>query len=208
MKISFLSPKTEDMDIVDVLRPKCGPIIHAKIMREKQLQYNKKGKSKGWALVQFEERESVENALALSDIIGIQMKSVRIERSHLPAIGLVPAGLHRVNPKGEGKSTKRNLLHKRKEHQQRDPQSPKGAVDATAKPQHQDSSSTKGQSNKVGPEKNPTAVGGGGAGGAAKSSLSTTSIFAFRPRGVTSSNSQKRKAKISLSSSEHKKLED
>ena len=108
IKVSFLSPETQDMDLVDSLRPKCGPIVHAKIMRDKHSH-----KSKGWACVQFEERESVETALGLSDVLGIKGKSVIIERSHLPAIGLVPSGLHRVNPKGEGKSTKRNQRNKK-----------------------------------------------------------------------------------------------
>mmetsp|Transcript_7847 Transcript_7847/g.19223 ORF Transcript_7847/g.19223 Transcript_7847/m.19223 type:complete len:686 (-) Transcript_7847:84-2141(-) len=110
VKVSFLSPETQDMDLVDALRPKCGPIVHAKIMRDKHSH-----KSKGWACVQFEERESVETALGLSDVLGIKGKSVIIERSHLPAIGLVPSGMHRINPKGEGKSTKRNQRNRKRE---------------------------------------------------------------------------------------------
>ncbi|KAL3911913.1 MAG: hypothetical protein SGILL_007094 [Bacillariaceae sp.] len=113
VRVSFLSPTTQDMDLVDIFRPKCGAVVHAKIMRDKNQSHHGKGKSKGWGLVQFEEKESVEKALALSDVIGIDEKSVKIERSHLPAVGLVPPGMHRVNPKGKGKSTKHN--QKRKE---------------------------------------------------------------------------------------------
>jgi hypothetical protein len=118
IRVSFLSPKTQDMDLVDVFRPRCGGIVHAKIMREKQHgPPHEKSKSKGWGLVQFEEKESVEKALGLSDVIGIDEKSVKIERSHLPAVGLVPPGMHRINPKGHGKSTKRNQKRKTQLHE-------------------------------------------------------------------------------------------
>jgi len=73
------------MDLVNALRPKCGAIVHAKIMREK----HNKTKSKGWGLVQFEERTSVEKALQLSDSVDIKMKCVKIERSHIAAVSLV-----------------------------------------------------------------------------------------------------------------------
>jgi hypothetical protein len=85
VKVSCLHPNTEDMDLVNALRPKCGPIVHAKIMREK----HNKTKSKGWGLVQFEERASVEKALQLSDSVDIKMKCVKIERSHIAAVSLV-----------------------------------------------------------------------------------------------------------------------
>jgi hypothetical protein len=85
VKVSCLHPNTEDMDLVNTLRPKCGPIVHAKIMREK----HNKTKSKGWGLVQFEERTSVEKALQLSDSVDIKMKCVKIERSHIAAVSLV-----------------------------------------------------------------------------------------------------------------------
>ena len=35
VRVSNLSPDTQDMDLVDLFRPKCGAIVHAKIMREK-----------------------------------------------------------------------------------------------------------------------------------------------------------------------------
>jgi RNA recognition motif-containing protein len=114
VRVFNLAFAAEDMDLVDTFRTKCGAIVHAKIVREKH--HHGKGKSKGWGLVQFEERESVEKALALSDVIGIRERVVKVDRSHLPAVGLVPPGMHRVNPKGEGKSTKHNEV--RKQHQQ------------------------------------------------------------------------------------------
>jgi RNA recognition motif-containing protein len=104
VRISFLNHETEEMDLVDLLRPKCGPVAHARIMRSKHPPF----KSKGLALVQFEEKESVEKALALDDVIGLHEKIFRIERSHLPAIPLVPPGRHQVSEKGQGKHSKRN----------------------------------------------------------------------------------------------------
>mmetsp|Transcript_10688 Transcript_10688/g.16370 ORF Transcript_10688/g.16370 Transcript_10688/m.16370 type:complete len:881 (+) Transcript_10688:182-2824(+) len=107
VRILNLAPKVQDMDLVDLLRPKCGAIVHAKIIRDKQHQHGK-GHSKGWGLVQFEERDSVEKALALNDLVGLHEKTLQIHRSHMPAASLVPPGMHRINPKGEGKASKRN----------------------------------------------------------------------------------------------------
>lgn len=103
VRVSNLSPDVQDMDLVDCFRAKCGAIVHAKIIRDKHT-----GQSKGWGLVQFEECDSVEKALALDDVIGLHEKLVKVERSHMPAVTLVPPGMHRVNPKGEGKVSKRN----------------------------------------------------------------------------------------------------
>ena len=111
VRVTNLANDVEDMDLIDVFRPKCGPIVHAKIIREKD--HHHKGKSKGWGMIQFEERESVEKALALNGIIGIKEQLVKVDRSHMPATGLVPPGMHRVKPKGQGLSSKQN--EKRKE---------------------------------------------------------------------------------------------
>lgn len=108
IRVSNLAPETHDMDLVDTFRPKCGAIVHAKIIREKHASHGK-GKSKGWGLIQFESRESVDKALELHDIIGLHEKTLQISRSHMPAASLVPPGMHRVRPKGEGKASKRNL---------------------------------------------------------------------------------------------------
>jgi len=114
VRVSNLSVDVEDMDLVDLFRPKCGAIVHAKIIREKQQHQQQhryqeaKAKSKGWGLIQFEELESVEKALALDDVVGLHERLVKVERSHLPAVSLVPPGMHRVRPKGEGKASKRN----------------------------------------------------------------------------------------------------
>ena len=114
VRVFNLGPGVQDMDLVDTLRPQCGNIVHARIMRERQQhqQQHSRGKSKGWALVQFEERESVEKALALHDTIGIHEKLLHIARSHTAAVSLVPPGMHRVQPKGQGKVSKRNERRK------------------------------------------------------------------------------------------------
>jgi RNA recognition motif-containing protein len=107
VRVSNLSLDTEDMDLVDAFRSKCGAIVHAKIIREKHLHQGK-SISKGCGLVQFEERDAVEKALELDDVLGIKEKVINVERSHVPASSIVPPGMHRVNPMGEGKSSKRN----------------------------------------------------------------------------------------------------
>ena len=113
VRVTNLADDVEDMDLVDMFRPKCGAIVHAKIVREKSHHHHHRGKSKGWGMVQFEERDSVDKALGLSGIIGMKERLIKVDRSHMPATGMVPPGMHRVKPQGEGKSTKRN--EKRKE---------------------------------------------------------------------------------------------
>jgi len=203
VRVSFLSPQTEDMDLVDALRPRCGAIVHAKITRDKHQQGGNRGgagKSKGWGLVQFEERESVETALGLSEIIGIKSKSVTIERSHLSAVGLVPSGMHRVNPKGEGRSTKRNihLARKRKDNINPNKGNEGGGVHDNDQNRTESKNTTK---------ERPKAGAGGQGSSSSSSGVKTkakteSSIFAFRPRGVIASSGarRKRKAKISISS--------
>ena len=174
VRVSNLSPDTLDMDLVDSLRPKCGAIVHARIAREKH--HHGKGPSKGWALVQFEERNSVDKALELSDVIGIREKLIKVERSHVPAVGLVPPGMHRVNPKGEGKSSKRNL--KRKER--------KFAA----------SSAEQGDQSEI--TKKPTVpVEGGQSEGKVNQQSLSAGILAFRPRGVGKGRPQ-RKVKLEV----------
>jgi len=114
--VSKLSKETQDMDLVDAFSHEVGAVVHAKILREKLTGkggHHYHGESKCCGLVQFEERSSVENALQKDGLLEIGGKSVKIQRSHLPAVGLVPAGMHRVNPKGEGKMSKRNELRKK-----------------------------------------------------------------------------------------------
>lgn len=109
INVSNLSTETEDMDLIDTFAPKCGAIVHARILREKhQGPRHVKAKSKGVGLIQFEERESVEKALALDEEIGLHEKLMKVRRSHMPAVSKVPPGMHRTNPKGEGKNSKRN----------------------------------------------------------------------------------------------------
>eukprot|EP00560_Eucampia_antarctica_P003281 CAMPEP_0197840752 /NCGR_PEP_ID=MMETSP1437-20131217/45785_1 /TAXON_ID=49252 ORGANISM="Eucampia antarctica, Strain CCMP1452" /NCGR_SAMPLE_ID=MMETSP1437 /ASSEMBLY_ACC=CAM_ASM_001096 /LENGTH=628 /DNA_ID=CAMNT_0043450409 /DNA_START=128 /DNA_END=2017 /DNA_ORIENTATION=- len=111
--VSNLSPDTQDMDLVDLFGSKCGvgcKIVFARIFREK---FN--GASKCAGLVQFEERESVDLALELNGIVGLHEKLIDVKRSHMSAIvSVVPPGMTKVKPKGEGKSTKRNLQRKEK----------------------------------------------------------------------------------------------
>lgn len=110
IKVSNFGLEAEDMDLVDAFRPRCGPVIHARIVREKH--NHNKGRSKGWGLVQFEERDSVLKALELNDVLGIAGQLVKVERSAMPAVSLTPPGMHRISAKGEGKSSKRNLKRK------------------------------------------------------------------------------------------------
>mmetsp|Transcript_9077 Transcript_9077/g.21576 ORF Transcript_9077/g.21576 Transcript_9077/m.21576 type:complete len:879 (-) Transcript_9077:974-3610(-) len=106
IRISNLTESTEDMDLVDALRKSCGAIVHARILREKHRGGS--GKSKGCGLVQFEQKASVERALEVSEVLQIHENRVRIERSHVAAVSLVPPGMHRVNPKGKGKTSRKN----------------------------------------------------------------------------------------------------
>ena len=113
--VSNLNKDTQDMDLVDSFR-QIGAVVHAKILREKLYGkggHHAHGESKGCGLVQFEERMSVETALQQNGELKIGDKVVKISRSHLPAVGVVPQGMHRVNPKGEGKMSKRNQLKKK-----------------------------------------------------------------------------------------------
>ena len=114
--VSNLSKETQDMDLVDALRSEFGDIVHAKILREKRTGkggHHYHGESKCAALVQFEERLSVENALQRSGDFEVGGKIIKIQRSYLPAVGVVPAGCHRVNPKGDGKASGKNQFKKK-----------------------------------------------------------------------------------------------
>ena len=106
VRVSNLTTETQEMDMVETFREehKCGAIVHAKIMREKPFHAKgpkeaKIGISKGWGLLQFEEREAVEKALELNENAEIHGQKVKVERSHVPAVGIVPPGMHRPAPK-------------------------------------------------------------------------------------------------------------
>ena len=84
-----------------------------------QSEKNEKGgqgriipKSKCSGLVQFEEKESVEKALKFSGEIGLHEKLITFERSHQAAVSIVPPGMHRIRPKGQGKKSKQNMKRK------------------------------------------------------------------------------------------------
>ena len=105
VRISNLAVKTGEMDLVETFRHKhnCGHMVHVKVMREKAFHAKgkeaKHGVSKGWALLQFEERASVEKIIDLDGKVELHDKTLKIERSHVPAAGLVPPGMHRVGSK-------------------------------------------------------------------------------------------------------------
>ena len=135
IRVSQLSAETEDMDLVDAFRPACGPIVHAKIVRD---HHHSVAVSKGWGLIQFEQAASVEKALALDETLGIRERLVKVERSHMAAVALVPPGRHRVRPPGEGKVSKRNQKQReRRTKEVSTPSLPKeGLNDAAAPPVH------------------------------------------------------------------------
>ena len=172
IRVSFLRVDTEDMDLVDAFRDRCGAIVHARIVREKH--NHGRGKSKGWGLVQFEQQESVEKALELSQVIGIREKLVTVERSHMPAVGLIPPGMHRVSPKGEGKFSKRNQKLKEQ-----------GSVAAPAAPGHLSPSKEVKSNSKNEDQAN------------SQSRTSGAGVLAFRPRGVRQ-NQKHRKVHLAL----------
>jgi len=113
--VSNLSSETIDGELHNLFRSKCGAIVHARIFREKgHGGHGHIPKSKCAGMVQFEERESVEKALELSGEFGLHEKLIIVSRSHQPAVSVVPPGMHRVTPKGEGKNSKRNIRQKEK----------------------------------------------------------------------------------------------
>jgi hypothetical protein len=178
VRVSNLSPDTEDMDLVDAFRSKCGAIVHAKITRDKHLHQGKSF-SKGWGLVQFEERDAVEKALELDDVLGIKEKIINVARSHVPASSIVPPGMHRVNPKGEGKSSKRN--QKRREQ--------KSGVSEVDKNQTANLDQSTSNQKKEEPKEEKKAP--------AKAQSIAFNPLAFRPRSVARSKVQ-RKVNLSL----------
>ena len=135
-------------------------------------------KSKCAGLIQFEERSSVESALQQSGKFEVGGQLIKIQRSHLPAVGMVPAGMHRVNPKGEGKSTKKNKFKKET----------KMKIDTNMhvdKDQHMKSSSGNGKKKSRIADESPSAI--------------SLSVLSFKPRGM------RQKPKISLNDDSKKK---
>ena len=183
VRVLNLSPDTQDMDLVDAFK-RCGPIVHARILRDKHGAGRHAGipPSKGWGLVQFEERDAVESALELNDVIGLHEKVLRVERSHIPAAILVPPGMHRVNEQGHGKYSKRN--ERRKELHQ--PQSFDHAQSKTGV-QPDPSEHAKGEQD---PNKEKVS-NDNGAGAASKPTGSSMGVLSFRPRGVGRGGHQK-----------------
>ena len=196
--VSNLSSETLDMDLYDLFRSKCGAIVHAKIFREKQHDHGTIPKSKCAALIQFEERESVEEALKLSGEFGLHEKLIVVARSHQPAVGVCPPGMHRLNPKGQGKHTKHNV--KRKE--RRDGADASSTKEAD-KNQAEGNGEIKGEDVKAANQVDVKAANQVDTTGATateekvqeKKKPSSNSILAFRPRNVAQ---KQRKKKIGL----------
>lgn len=181
VRVSNLSLDTDDMDLVDTFRPKCGAIVHAKIIREKQ--QHGKGTSKGWGLIQFELCESAEKALALDDTLGIHEKLVKVDRSHMPAVSVVPPGMHRVRAQGEGKVSKRNQKRRERKmsedggHSHSEP-SRNEKAEVTLKAEGNNETS------KQAPTDKPTKAG------------NFVSALAFLPRGIGRGSHQKPRIKL------------
>jgi len=181
--VSNLSKETQDMDLVDAFRSEFGAIVHAKILREKRTGkggHHYHGESKCAGLVQFEERSSVESALQQSGKFEVGGQLITIQRSHLPAVGLVPAGMHRVNPKGDGKSTKKNKFKKEAKMKI----DTKMKVD-TNKDQHMKSSGGNGKKKSRMADESPSAI--------------SLSVLSFKPRGM------RQKPKLQLNDDSKKK---
>jgi RNA recognition motif. (a.k.a. RRM, RBD, or RNP domain) len=187
VKVSNLSPDTADMDLVDAFR-RCGSVVHARIVRDKSHPVHNQGgghwrhgapavpPSKGYGLVQFEERESVEAALALHDVIGLSERVLHVERSHTPAALIVPPGMHRVSEKGQGKYSKRNERRK-------------DLVSAHKGGSAEGQQMTEPGDASQGAEAAPTDNPNGGA--PAKPAGASVSVLSFRPRGVGRGGHQK-----------------
>ncbi|KAL7542970.1 hypothetical protein ACHAXR_012267 [Thalassiosira sp. AJA248-18] len=179
--VSNLNKDTQDMDLVDAFRAEFGAVVHAKILREKRYGkggHHSHGESKCAGLIQFEERLSVEMALQKDGELEVGGKLIKIQRSHLPAVGLVPSGMHRVNPKGDGKVSKRNKLKKES----------KMKVDTNASMDIEEEGKANDKRAKTGGDqnrkKNPVAY-------TSPSNLSL-SVLSFKPRGM------RQKPKITL----------
>jgi RNA recognition motif-containing protein len=187
VKVSNLSPDTADMDLVDAFR-RCGSVVHARIVRDKSHPIHNQGgghwrhgapavpPSKGYGLVQFEERGSVEAALALHDVIGLSERVLHVERSHIPAALIVPPGMHRVSEKGQGKYSKRNERRK-------------DVVSAHKGGSAEGQQMTEPGDASQGAEAAPTDNPNGGA--PAKPAGASVSVLSFRPRGVGRGGHQK-----------------
>ena len=149
------------------------------------------GKSKGWGLVQFEEREAVEKALALTDSLGLHEKLLQIERSHMPAVSLIPPGMHRVKPKGEGRNSKRNEMRKAKNVASDDTDRPRGHGGDPVIQEDASHPPTGGVENSSG-----VGVRGG--------TKDLGSVLGFRPRAVGKSAPSRKKFKVNLQKEENK----
>lgn len=197
--VTNLSPETQDMDLVDLFS-ECGAIVHARILRDRHHKPREKGKSRGEGLVQFEERESVEKALEMDDVVGLHEKTVRVGRSHVPAVmSLVPPGCHRVKPKGEGRSTKRN--QKRREEKMK-ARREAGEAAGGDKASRGEQGPTKANVELGRPTKDGTGGGQEKPAPVSEKKKKPLSALSFRPRGLR--GQAHRKVKVSLKDDDKK----
>ena len=106
----------------------------------------------------------------LDDVVGMHEQLVKVERSHMSAVALVPPGMHRVRPKGEGKVSKRNLKHRERKRSEGGGRGAAAAPDAGEK--YGDEKKAADRSKK-------------------ESNTASMSVLSFRPRGVGRSGHQK-----------------
>eukprot|EP00978_Attheya_sp_CCMP212_P031181 scaffold117077_cov65-Attheya_sp.AAC.2 len=173
IQVSNLDAETLDMDLVDLLRPRCGAIVHARIIRK----HHKPEDDGGKGLVQFEERSSVDRALELHDTLGLHGKLVQIHRANIPAALLVPPGMHRVNPAGAGRHSKRNQKLKQEKEEKnpkaKDQEQAKTSSDVSPSPTNNGTTAAPA-TDKTEPKSKPKS-----------SSNSNAAILSFRPRGLS-----------------------
>lgn len=260
IRLSNLSLSTQDMDIVDFFQSTFPQhrIVYCRILREKhhqkqqhhqQQQHNSidtKGKSKGVALIQFEEKESVQHIFSENkknnnmsssssnnnvdhdgdhemkdgddDIIIsflLDGNELKLEPSHIPAVSsIVPPGMHKVNPKGQGKRSKYNENRKKnKKNESHNFSKGYENEEAVSKTETMVEQKTKREEaenkestiimNDIGINPKTTEVtktATSTKGPSSKKKKVTNFALAFQPRSVTSRNQQKKKKKkINLS---------
>lgn len=200
VRVSSLHPDAEDMDLVDVFKNICGPIVHARLIRNKDNHSKlKHPRHKGWGLVQFEDRDSVLKALELNDVISVREKLITIERSHMPAVSLIPPGMHRISPVGEGKVSKRNLKARNKSDVKlTDPQNQQHD------PIMAQSGGGKNSDHDLSDDRDHTLEPASAAAFQFETKTTSfvptpsTNILAFRPRGVRNLNQKKQKVSLDL----------
>jgi RNA recognition motif-containing protein len=81
--VTDLEKSAAENDLAEVFC-RCGPMLAIKVVKDKRTN-----EGKGVAFVQFEEKNSVEKALAFDDAIAVCGKVIRVSRSRFPALAPV-----------------------------------------------------------------------------------------------------------------------